>query len=142
MKKLLLKTMIASLITGIMAGCAHRISEWDNLYNRLSEEPGTFDQSVLEGRKIVIDPGHGGNFRGAVGVDSLTESDANLGVALYLWGMLDEAGADVHLTRSTDRDFLPSGSEELRDDLAARTKLANGFEPEVFISIQIGRAHV
>lgn len=135
MKKLLFKTVIASLIAGMVAGCAHHISEWDALYNQLSEEPGTFDQSVLEDRRIVIDPGHGGSFRGAVGVDSLTESDANLGVALYLWGMLDEAGADVHLTRSTDRDFLPAGSEELRDDLAARTELANRFEPEVFISI-------
>ncbi len=102
------------------AGCSSQRSSRDNLYSQLSEEPAAFDRSVLEGRRIVIDPGHGGRFRGAVGADSLSEADVNLGVALYLWGLLDEAGAEVRLTRSADRDFLAEGSSAVQDDLAAR----------------------
>jgi N-acetylmuramoyl-L-alanine amidase len=91
----------------------------------------------------VIDPGHGGEYDGAMGADSLSEADVNLGVALYLWGLLREAGTEVHMTRSADRDFLPEGAAAsaagltalLRDDLAARIEIANEFEPEVFVSI-------
>jgi len=117
------------------AGCSPQRSSRDNLYSQLSEEPAAFDRSVLEGRRIVIDPGHGGRFRGAVGADSLSEADVNLGVALYLWGLLDEAGAEVRLTRSADRDFLAEGSSAVQGDLAARTALANEWDAEAFISI-------
>jgi N-acetylmuramoyl-L-alanine amidase len=105
------------------------------LYARLTEQPEALDWSVLESRTIVIDPGHGGRFDGVIGLDSLREADANLGVALYLWGLLDEAGADVHLTRTTDRDFSSSDTIDLREDLRQRTDRANDLEPEVFISI-------
>lgn len=128
------------LTISLFTGCASRSPEWDALYRDLSEDPGAFDAMVLEGRRIVIDPGHGGLFRGAMGADSLAEADANLGVGLYLWGLLKEAGADVQMTRSTDRDFLPPGTGPddqgaLRGDLGARMKLANDLAPEVFVSI-------
>jgi N-acetylmuramoyl-L-alanine amidase len=123
------------LLTIAVAGCAPRRAQYDDLYARLVEEPAALDWSVLEGRTIVIDPGHGGRFDGVVGIDSLREADANLGVALYLWGLLSEAGADVHLTRTTDRDFTAADSTDLREDLERRTALANALEPEVFISI-------
>ena len=42
------------------------------------------DFSPLQGKKIVIDPGHGGRFSGAVGVRGLRESDVNLAVGLHL----------------------------------------------------------
>ena len=89
----------------VTVGCAPKRPEYDALYARLVETPDRRDSSVLVGRRIVIDPGHGGCFGGVVGADSLREADANLGVALYLWGLLQEAGAEVELTRTTDRDF-------------------------------------
>jgi N-acetylmuramoyl-L-alanine amidase len=119
----------------VLSGCAARLTPYEELYASLKEEWRIADWRVLENRTIVIDPGHGGAFDGATGPDSLREADANLGVALYLWGLLKEAGADVHLTRTTDRDFLPEGSEELAGDLENRTEEANRHEPEVFISI-------
>ncbi|UCF06647.1 MAG: N-acetylmuramoyl-L-alanine amidase [bacterium] len=119
----------------ILAGCAAQRTPYEVLYRHLEEEVPTLEQSVLEGRRIVIDPGHGGCFDGALGLDSLSESDVNLGVALYLWGMLEEAGAEVTLTRTTDKDFLPAGATELRDDLEERMREANSMNPEVFISI-------
>lgn len=119
----------------IAVGCAPKRPEYDALYARLVETPDPRDWSVLEGRRIVIDPGHGGCFDGVVGADSLREADANLGVALYLWGLLKEAGAEVELTRTTDRDFSGGDTENLKLDLEGRTALANESEPEVFISI-------
>lgn len=119
----------------LAAGCAPKRPEYDALYARLTERADPHDSGVLAGRRIVIDPGHGGCFDGVVGADSLSEADANLGVALYLWGLLKEAGAEVELTRTTDRDFSNGDTENLKLDLESRTAIANALEPEVFISI-------
>ena len=119
----------------LYAGCTSKYSEYENLYSSLFDEKPVVEQKVLEGRIIVIDPGHGGSFKGAVGVESLSEAEVNLGVALYLWGMLEEAGASVHLTRTSDRDFLADDSQQLQSDLKIRIEKANSFNPEVFISI-------
>jgi N-acetylmuramoyl-L-alanine amidase len=118
------------------AACAPRTAPpVERIYVDLQERPETFHAGVLAGKRIVIDPGHGGAFAGVLGPDSLREADANLGVALYLWGLCADAGADVHLTRTTDRDRLPEGSTEAGDDLRARVAAANDLEPDVFLSI-------
>src|SRR4030095_12561368 len=44
-------------------------------------------------------------------------------------------GAEVLLTRETDRDFLTPADSALRADLAERTRIANAFRPELFVSI-------
>jgi N-acetylmuramoyl-L-alanine amidase len=134
-EKIAALAVLSTVLIGIVAGCAPRSARYSDLYARLREEPDVLDLSALTGRRIVIDPGHGGHFEGAIGADSLTEADVNLGVALYLWGLLNEAGAVVAMTRSTDRDFLPEESTELDDDLARRIQIANEFDPDVFISI-------
>lgn len=132
----------AALLGSIaLAGCAARRpappppAPEPAFYGGLRETPASFDASALAGRRIVIDPGHGGSFDGALGVDSLREADANLGVALYLWGLCKDAGADAQLTRTTDRDRLPAGSSEAVDDLRARVAMANTLDPDVFVSI-------
>lgn len=127
--------VLIAVVIGIVAGCAPQSARYNDLYARLREEPDALDLGVLAGRRIVIDPGHGGCFEGAIGADSLAEADVNLGVALYLWGLLNEAGAEVAMTRSKDRDFLPDKSTELGDDLERRMQIANEFDPDVFISI-------
>lgn len=93
------------------------------------------DASVLRGRRIVLDPGHGGRFGGSEGVAKTREADVNLGVALYLWGLLQDAGAEVFLTRSSDRDLLEPGQTAVRDDLAARVAQIDSLQPDVFLSL-------
>ena len=119
----------------LLAGCAARKPVMEGLYAGLQEKPEAVDARILAGKIIVIDPGHGGAMNGALGADSLREADANLGVALYLWGLCKDAGADAHLTRTTDRDLLPPGSKDPADDLRARVAMANALAPDVFISI-------
>lgn len=87
----------------------------------------------LSGKKVMIDPGHGGRFAGAIGRTGLKEKDVNLHVSQELQEDLQEMGAEVRMTRSTDTEVLPGGS--LRDDLQARCDLANQWPADIFVSV-------
>ncbi len=82
----------------------------------------------LEGVKICLDPGHGGDAhkrgykRGGTGV---REAEMNLRVAKYLRALLTEAGAEVLLTREEDVDL----------SLADRAAIANDWGADLFISL-------
>jgi N-acetylmuramoyl-L-alanine amidase len=104
-------------------------------YERLRDAPAGVDASGLAGRRIALDPGHGGTFRGALGVGGLAEAEVNLGVALALRDRLVAHGALVHLTREDDRDFLTPADSSLSADLAARARRAAAFDPDLLISI-------
>ncbi|MFO1444398.1 N-acetylmuramoyl-L-alanine amidase [Bacillus sp. Bva_UNVM-123] len=82
-------------------------------------------QYGLSGKRIIIDPGHGGKDAGTVGPTGLREKDVNLGTALLLKEELERYGAIVTLTRSTDI-FL---------ELYERTDIANASTADAFISI-------
>ena len=43
-------------------------------------------------RRVVIDPGHGGNDPGGIGVSGVLEKDVNLSVALFLKANLEAQG--------------------------------------------------
>ncbi len=81
----------------------------------------------LEGVKICLDPGHGGDAhkrgykRGPTGV---REAEMNLRVAKYLRAFLEAAGADVKLTREEDVDL----------SLADRAGVANAWGADLFVS--------
>ena len=133
--------LLAVLAAGALAaGCGGRPAAppaaVDNVgYHQLREVVGDRDFTPLLGRSIVIDPGHGGHFPGVVGRDGLREADVNLGVALYLRGLLEWAGANVVLTRSADYDFLTPADSSLAADLAARVAVVDSLRPDVFVSI-------
>ncbi|MBD3222398.1 hypothetical protein GF314_14280 [bacterium] len=133
-------TLAVAVAALLVSGCAHR----RGIPHDASEVPGYhkpppdlagIDPSSLAARRILIDPGHGGHFPGAVGDDGLTEAEVNLGVALYLQGLLQWVGADVHLTRTADTDFLTPADSTLAGDLAARVAIADSLRPDVFLSI-------
>jgi N-acetylmuramoyl-L-alanine amidase len=104
-------------------------------YDRLADSLAAVDATGLAGRRVVVDPGHGGFFPGALGIHGLTEAEVNLGVALRLRDLLAARGAQVLLTRTEDRDFLTPADSSLRSDLAERARLANAFAPDLFLSI-------
>ncbi len=58
----------------------------------------------LQGKTIVIDPGHGGEKPGAPGPGHLDEKDVVLDISLYLRDLLIEEGAEVIMTRTEDVD--------------------------------------
>lgn len=104
-------------------------------YDGRRDSLDSVDPGVLRGRRIMLDPGHGGFFPGTRGVNGLTEKEVNLGVALALRDLLVAAGAEVRLTRDTDRDFLTPADSSLRADLAERARLNREWGPDLFVSI-------
>ncbi|MCY9003268.1 N-acetylmuramoyl-L-alanine amidase [Peribacillus frigoritolerans] len=77
--------------------------------------------------KIFIDPGHGGKDPGAVG-NGLKEKDITLKIANKVKSML-EGYKDVSVKMSRTGDAFPS--------LSARTKAANEWGANIFLSIHI-----
>jgi len=93
------------------------------------------DTSPIQGKIIVIDPGHGGVEKGAVGLKGLKESEVNLGVSLHLWGILKASGAEPVLTRYTDSSVYKGEDFTLKKDLEARVEVSNMHDTDLFISI-------
>ena len=135
LKPLLSFICIASIV---VIGCGEKQQQRDTS-NELEElnEWRTLPQAnfaippyarYLEGIKICLDPGHGGqaylpNYkRGPTG---LREAEANLRVALYLRDFLTDAGAIVFMTR-TDDSFV---------SIPDRSEIANKNAVDFLISI-------
>jgi N-acetylmuramoyl-L-alanine amidase len=85
-----------------------------------------FGQPATAIRTIVIDPGHGGDDRGAAGAGGTVEKDLTLSVARRLKATIDaRLGVRVLLTRDDDRNV----------PLDRRTAVANNNKADLFISL-------
>lgn len=89
--------------------------------------------NALLGKTILIDPGHGGPDKGAIGPNTIFEKTNNLAIALALNEILIQAGAKTILTR--DKDISPAANYSELEDLQARVNIANLTKPDLFISI-------
>lgn len=95
-------------------------------------------EAGLAGKRIAIDPGHGGHDPGAVGHHlDLYEKNVTLAIALELQAMLEQAGADVFMTRTTDTlvDTTVKMDRSISPDLWKRHDLVNEYSPDLFLSI-------
>jgi len=81
--------------------------------------------------KVVLDPGHGGPFRGTMGKSGLKEKFVNLDIAKRVARFLEGKGIEVILTRSTDKCL----ANNLKRDLSLRAELANRSGADIFVSI-------
>jgi len=135
-RSLCLVTALIPLLL-MLSSCAKRVDgPASNIgYDALRETLAGRDLGPLSGRRIMLDPGHGGVFPGVVGRDGFSEANANLGVALYLRGLLEAAGAEVFMTRTSDRDFLTPADSSLAGDLKTRSALIDSLHPDVFLSL-------
>lgn len=79
-------------------------------------------------RTVVLDPGHGGKYPGAIG--AVTEKAVTLDIALRVRALLRAAGVGVLMTRETDTHLFSS----LNADLNARPALATN-QARLFVSI-------
>ena len=95
---------------------------------RSRPEPSSIYGKPLTGVKVVLDPGHGGQDPGALGVpgeNGPMEAELNLAVAKALSFRLEQLGASVILTRQED------GHISLND----RMRLAEKAEADFFLSL-------
>ncbi len=88
----------------------------------------------LEGLRVTLDPGHGGDDSGAIGRDGRLEKDVNLEVSQVLRRDLVAAGAQVSMTREADCSVAAPGVPA-DEELGARVRLAEEAGAQVFLSI-------
>ena len=88
----------------------------------------------LKDKVVAIDPGHGGTDPGAIGLQGTREKLLNLNMAMKVKAILEKAGAKVVMTRETDIDVSSPDASD-RDELTARTMVANNRNADIFISI-------
>ncbi len=81
----------------------------------------------LSVKRIVIDPGHGGDQFGAISNTGLAEKDVTLDIALRLRELMKQSPFEVLLTRETDQTVT----------LADRVAFANSKKADLFVSIHI-----
>lgn len=100
-------------------------ARWDgtDLILDVRRPPAIDVGAPLRGRRIVVDAGHPPG--GATGPTGLREAEANLGVALKLRDLLQAAGAEVIMTRSSDSSL----------ELLPRTRLAERLDADLLLSI-------
>ena len=79
---------------------------------------------------IVLDPGHGGEDPGKVGVNGALEKDLNLLVAKKVREQLEILGIEIVMTREED---VMSGSKV--EDLEKRIKLIEKAKPDLVVGI-------
>lgn len=89
----------------------------------------------LKGKVICIDPGHGGTDSGAIGIDS-QEKNITLAISKKAAKLLNEAGATVVMTRTTDVDVYAPNDGAV-EELQARCNIANAANADVFVCVHI-----
>ncbi|HSC88673.1 MAG TPA: N-acetylmuramoyl-L-alanine amidase [Polyangiaceae bacterium] len=94
----------------------------------LSVDPPDAPKRARDLRRVVLDPGHGGNDPGAIAANGLCEKDVTLDIAHRAAPLLArEVGVSTLLTRDVDA-YVPL------DERAAR---ANAFHADLFVSIHL-----
>jgi len=88
--------------------------------------PVIFGQARNEIRRVVIDPGHGGDDPGTIGRKA-REKNVNLAIALKLGNMIQRNFRDVKVIYTRDRDVFV--------ELDRRSEIANDAKADLFISI-------
>ncbi|MGA9120500.1 MAG: N-acetylmuramoyl-L-alanine amidase [Bacteroidota bacterium] len=87
-----------------------------NLTIRVKRQP---ERLKIKALHFVIDAGHGGDNNGALGSTGAKEKDINLSTALHLKELLEDEGASVVLTRSSDSSVSMASrlTAELNDNV-------------------------
>lgn len=104
---------------GYVAGWIVSVNGSQNIVERPSIN------QYLKGKTIVIDPGHGGNDSGAIGVSGTYEKTLNLRTARIVVDKLNASGANVVLTRNSDNYV----------SLRSRVSISHYRNADAFVSI-------
>lgn len=124
-------TILLTLSVSLLMFSTAAIPYWVNV-----AADDTVDLSILKGRHIAIDPGHGGIDGGASG-NEVTEKKVNLSIALKLADVLKANGTQVTLTREDDIDYYTKGKGGKRSDLTKRVDIINQSGADFFVSIHV-----
>ena len=106
----------------------------DENQNANTSESGGSDTTIEPEYTVVLDPGHGGAFTGAV-YGELVEKDTALKIALYAKEYLEKhyPQIEVKMTREADKDF----DTALAKDLENRVQLGKDLGADIFVSFHL-----
>ncbi|MAT56917.1 MAG: hypothetical protein CMF23_02965 [Ignavibacteriae bacterium] len=114
------------IVTKYVSDCIYYEIPTDLRDETQTEKSIEYYKPGLTGKKIFIDPGHGGSDRRNKSENGVVvEADVNLRVSLYLRDFLTRAGAVVIMSRDKDETV----------DLKYRSELANESGADLFISV-------
>jgi len=111
-----------------------------NLNNGAGNSVTTLADGV---KRVVIDPGHGGEDPGAVSdYNKVSEKNINLYIGLRVKELLEKEGIEVIMTRTEDKlEYTDTRSETnmRHQDLIRRKKLMDESEANAVISIHLNK---
>lgn len=120
--------LIVALVVGLRTG--NRVAQKKAVQAAASAQSEVY---------VLIDPGHGGEDGGAVGVSGVQESTLNLEISQRVRAMMRLMGLEVRMTRETDVSIhdpeAKSISEKKISDLHNRAAQANEYPNTFLLSI-------
>lgn len=94
---------------------------------------------VVNGEKdnmVILDPGHGGNDPGKIGVNNSKEKEINLQIAQKVKEKLEKANVKVNMTRTADEGlYSENASNHKIEDMKERVRIINEANPQLVVSI-------
>ena len=91
----------------------------------------------ISGKRITLDPGHGGTDPGTHGlVTGVYEKNITLPISMKVKKYLEEKGAIVYMTRTTDVDVYGPDATDVQE-LQARVDVAEDNKSDMFLSLHI-----
>ena len=96
----------------------------------------TQKEIVQTQKTIVIDPGHGGNDPGKVGINQALEKDVNLEIALKLKKYLEQQDIHVVMTRQEDKGlYEETDTNKKVKDMKQRLSIMEQSKPALVVSV-------
>ena len=136
-KKIMIYGFTALLIVAIITVCLAAKDVKEDVEADYETEAPT---SSINGRTILVDPGHGG-FDAGASKDNVLEKDLNLNVALKLKDKIRERGGNVLMTRDTDvstaDENRKDGSTKKASDLKKRKEMIK--DSDIAVSIHMNK---
>ena len=139
-KKQILRSSLMFVIFSLMLS-SYCIG-FGKLFSHIGDARAVATVSEPSDRKcLLIDPGHGGEDGGTVGVNGVLEKDLNLSLSKVLGEILEFSGYEVVQTRKEDkllydRNVNYHGRKKMLD-LKGRLEIAKTVEPDLFIGIHM-----
>ena len=124
MKRKIELFMVLFLLIGAIVA-SYKLSEWTA--DVVKDKVSAIDRDKPV---IVIDPGHGGEDPGKVGINDILEKDINLQISMKVRDLLEEVGITVVMTRENDK--VPDRKKE---DLGERVELINKTRPTLALCV-------
>ena len=97
---------------------------------------GSSVEAQEEGRRVVIDAGHGGDDPGKVGINGANEKDVNLEIARLVKQYLEMSDVEVVMTRESDEGLNDADAPNKKvQDMKRRIALIEEEAPALTVSI-------